>query len=267
MTHTPDLPLHPDQVKTAPYGTGEARKELLRGYYAAITAMDEGIGRIIDALTATGLPEQTVVLFTSDNGMNMGHHGIWGKGNGTFPLNLYDTSVKVPLIVQLPGGPRGQVSHELLSQYDFMPTICELAGLSIPAAPERPGRSFARHLRNPGLPTRDEVVVFDEYGPARMIRTQRFKYIHRYPYGPHEFYDLEQDPDETRNRYEEEACQAEIASLRARLADWFHRYSDPAADGSREGVTGKGQIDRAGIAARGRPNYAPPPGYARDDQV
>ena len=72
------------------------------GYYAAITAIDAGIGKILDYLDVHGLAEETVVIFTSDNGMNMGHHGIWGKGNGTYPPNMYDSSIKVPFLIRAP---------------------------------------------------------------------------------------------------------------------------------------------------------------------
>ena len=90
-------------------GTGEHRKELLRGYYAAITAMDHGVGRILDFLREKGELENTLIFFMADNGMNMGHHGIWGKGNGTFPFNMYDTSVKVPFLVSWPAAlPQGR---------------------------------------------------------------------------------------------------------------------------------------------------------------
>ena len=64
-----------------------------------------------------------------DNGMNTGHHGIWGKGNGTWPQNLFDTSVKVPCIISRPGHvPQNKVSSALLSQYDWLSTIVDYAG-------------------------------------------------------------------------------------------------------------------------------------------
>ena len=70
FTATPDLPVHPNQIPSAPYGTGEIRKSLLRGYYAAITAMDADVGRLLDRLETLGLHEDTIVMFMSDNGMN-----------------------------------------------------------------------------------------------------------------------------------------------------------------------------------------------------
>lgn len=60
-------------------------RECLIGYFAAVTAMDANIGRIMDKLEAGNLLDDTLIIFTSDNGFNCGHHGVWGKGNGTFP--------------------------------------------------------------------------------------------------------------------------------------------------------------------------------------
>ena len=95
---TQALPIHPWQANnTCPIGdTPEKRREYLTGYYAAISAMDAGVGKIMDWVAAHGLEEDTVLIFTSDNGMNLGQHGIWGKGNGTYPPNMYDSSVKDP---------------------------------------------------------------------------------------------------------------------------------------------------------------------------
>ena len=135
-----------------PHGQGERRKELLRGYYAAITAMDHQIGRLLDRLEELGLAEDTIVIFTSDNGMNLGQHGIWGKGNGTFPQNMYDSSVKVPFIASWPGHfAQGAVCSELFSHYDILPTLCDLCGLPVHTRQALPGRSFRRWLWEPDL--------------------------------------------------------------------------------------------------------------------
>ena len=231
----------------------DARREALTGYCAAVTAMDAAIGRILGKLDALGIRENTVVVFLADNGMNMGHHGICGKGNGTFPLNMYDTSVKIPFIISRPGSiPGNTVCDGLYSQYDFMPTILDYLGFEFDDSGKLPGRSFADVLRG-GKGTEDEhVTVFDEYGPTRMIRTGEWKYVHRYPYGPHELYDLAGDPGETKNLVDDESLRTIRDRLRGTLADWFVRFADPAVDGTKEAVTGKGQIDRAGTAGDGR---------------
>lgn len=253
----PDLPAHPWQMNSAPRGRGEKRRELLTGYYAAITGLDRGVGQILDWLEANHLRENTLVIFSSDKGMNMGHHGIWGKGNATFPQNMYDTSVKVPVIFSQPGTlPQGVVNQDLLSHYDLMPTLYDFLGFNQPENDNLPGRSFAPILRGQKLQEREHVVVFDEYGPVRMIRGRRWKYIHRYPYGPHELYDLENDPDETVNLVQNLGTIEIAAEMKARLDEWFLRYSDPRIDGLREAVYGKGQLALAGVWGNGHKAHA-----------
>lgn len=252
----PDEPAHLNQINSAPRGTGQRRRELLTGYYASITGLDRGLGRILERLDELSLRENTLVIFGGDNGMNMGHHGIWGKGNGTFPLNMYDTSVKVPFIMAWPGHlPWGRVDDHLLSHYDFFPTLLDYLGFPDPATQTLPGRSFAALLRGEPFEGHAAVVVFDEYGPVRMIRSQTHKYVHHYPYGPHEFYDLVQDPDERDNRAQDPACQRKIAELKASMDRFFLAYSDPDLDGARLDVTGKGQLRLAGIRSEGRPVF------------
>lgn len=265
---------HPWQINSAPRGTGERRRELLSGYYAAITGLDRGVGEILDKLEAMGVLENTLILFTSDNGMNMGHHGIWGKGNGTFPQNMYDTSVKVPMLIARPGSvPQGVVDDHLLSHYDIMPTLLDILRLDPPPSGELPGRSFAPLLRGEEMAAREHVVVCDEYGPVRMIRTRSWKYVHRYPYGPHELYDLVSDPGEERNLIDDPGQQERVVALKRDLEAWFVRYTDPALDGTKAPVTGKGQVDLAGVAGAGRHAfdadwwYIDEDGVRRDDKV
>ncbi len=100
------------------------------------------------------------------------------------------------------------------------------------------------------------VVVFDEYGPVRMIRSRTHKYIHRYPYGPNEFYDLLEDPDERTNLIQDPAVQDTIAEMKAALDHFFLTYADPDLDGSRLDVTGKGQLTLAGARSQGQPVFA-----------
>lgn len=241
-----------------PVETPEKRRAHLSGYYAAITAMDRNIGRLLDWLEGHGLRGNTLVFFTSDNGMNMGHHGVYGKGNATFPQNMFEESVKVPAIFSRPGHvPAGATCADLLSHYDFLPTLVDYLGLENPEADALPGTSFAPLLRGETPADREHVVIGDEYGPVRMIRTQSWKYIHRYPYGPHELYHLDEDPGETRNLAGDGDHAATEAHLRQALGDWFLRYTDPRRDGTREPVTGRGQLGRGGTEGDGRIQYAP----------
>jgi arylsulfatase A-like enzyme len=255
----PDEPPHPDFAAGAANverGKRERRDSLI-GYFAAVSAMDAAIGRVIDELKRQGLLESTLIVFMSDNGMNCGHHGIWGKGNGTRPQNMYDTSVKVPCIISQPGRiPAGVVNDDLLSGYDVYPTLIDYLGIDEKPAKPKPGRSFATALAGHRLPAGREVVVYDEYGPVRMVRTREWKYVHRHPDGPHELFDLRNDPGERRNLAGQAEHAARVADLRRRLTDWFSLYVDPARDGSGAGVTGCGQLGRVELSTPDHPMFA-----------
>ena len=254
----PDVPDHPNMTTGPVYGTANRRRNLI-GYGAALSAMDEQIGRILDKLEQDNLTENTLVIFAGDNGMSMGHHGIWGKGNGTFPFNMYDTAVKVPFLASLPGViPEGMVNDDLVSAYDVFPTILELTGIANEREQELPGRSFLDLLRGEQKSAEEQtVVVYDEYGPVRMIRTKEWKYVHRYPYGPHELYDLVNDPNEEKNLFAEKAYAEKIVEMRGHLEDWFALYVNPDRDGAKEGVTGGGQMCLAGRRANRPDVYGP----------
>ncbi|MDG2256246.1 MAG: sulfatase-like hydrolase/transferase [Opitutaceae bacterium] len=253
----PDQKVHPWQINSAPVGVGERRQENLQGYFAAVTAMDAGVGRLLERLDTLGLRDNTLIVFTSDNGMNMGHHGIWGKGNGTYPQNMYDSSVKVPFIVSHLGCvPQGKVESGLFSHYDFFPTLLDYLGMENPLANELPGRSFAALFEGKPLTGRENVVVFDEYGPVRMIRNRNFKYVHRFPEGPHEFFDLQVDPNEVTNVVDDPDYQGLVDEMRLDLENWFRNYVDPSVDGSTEPVTGNGQLDWVGKKSGDRQRYS-----------
>ncbi|POH72988.1 sulfatase-like hydrolase/transferase [Arthrobacter glacialis] len=226
-------------------GEPDVRAALV-GYFAAVSAMDAAIGRLMAHLDSLGIRESTLVIFSSDNGFNCGHHGVWGKGNGTFPQNMYDSSVKVPAIFHWPGRiAGGKVRAELLSAYDVAATILEIAGLDPAPFETGPGASFAPLLLTDGRPEAERragaVVVYDEYGPVRMIRTQDFKYVHRHPHGPHELYDLAADPGERVNLMLDAVAHPMRPALRSRMAGWFANHGVPDFDGAALPVAGAGQ--------------------------
>jgi len=227
----------------------DKRKQHLTGYFTAIEEMDRNIGRLLDWLEAQDLRSNTLVVFMSDNGMNMGHHGIYGKGNATWPQNMFDTSVKVPCLMSRPGHvPENQVNTDLLSQYDWLPTIMDYAGAAERVPDGLPGRSFTPLLAGQSGEARQSIFVFDEYGPVRMIRSQEWKLIWRYPAGAHELYNLAEDPEERVNLFIQPGYAERIRTLRRELDDWFANYVDPKLDGSKLPVTGYGQRDRATAA-------------------
>lgn len=274
----PDIPDHPDMTTGPVYHTGR-RRENLTGYFAAVSAMDEQIGRILQKTEEIGSRRETLLIFTADNGMSMGHHGVWGKGNGTFPMNMYDTAVKVPFLACWKGHiPPGSVSSELVSAYDVFPTLLELTGISWDGAGTLPGKSFAGQLlfgegreipgssdnataghglhgssgiaaaghglhgsSNNAAAGAPAVVVYDEYGPVRMIRSKEWKYIHRYPYGYHELYDLKNDPGEEHNLYGDPRYTGKAVEMRRRMEGWFEQYVRGERNGVLQAVTGAGQ--------------------------
>ena len=235
-------------------------RESLKGYFAAITAMDVNVGRILERLEHLGLRENTLIIFSSDNGYSCGHHGFWHKGNGTFPLNMYENSVKVPFIMSQPVRiPQARVTEAMVSQYDFMPALLDYLGLEIPEDSMRPGQSFLPALLGETNDAQEAVVIFDEYGPVRMIRTPEWKYVHRYPYGPHELYDLVNDPDERKNLEAEKSKQGLVKEMRQQLASWFSRYVLPERDGARFQVTGLGQAAKIESTFCGEGAFHPVP--------
>ena len=172
------------------------------------------------------------------------------RGQGERRLELlqgYDTSVKVPFLMSYPGHIHQEVTDtHLLSHCDFLPTRLDYLG--IPLQEESlPGKSFAPLLRGETFEENEHLRVFDEFDPVRLIRSQTWKYVHRYPYGPHELYDLLNDPGEMRNLIKEPAQRATAEALKGEVDAWLLKYVDPRLDSVRDPVTGKGQIDRAGV--------------------
>jgi arylsulfatase A-like enzyme len=236
----PQEAAHPD---LSPWLRGHlGNRESLKGYFAATTAMDIGVGRVLDKVEQLGLRDSTLIIFTSDNGYSCGHHGFWGKGNGTRPLNMYENSIKVPFVASQPGIiPHRRRTDAMMTQYDFLPTLLDYLDVPFVDDGSLPGCSYRSVWMGEESEARDEVVVYDEYGPVRMIRTHDWKYVHRYPYGPHELWDLVNDPGERRNLIDERQHAALVEEMRARMARWFERYVDPQRDGLRANVTGIGQ--------------------------
>ena len=229
-------------------------RQMLQGYFAAVTAMDQDVGRLLDRLEALGMRQNTLVVFASDNGFSCGHHGFWGKGNGTFPLNMYENSVTVPFLASHPGHvSEGVVQSGLYGACDFFPTLLQYLGLGEPDGGDRPGRSFSDLLRGATNDGGHEAVVVDgasrcaEYGASRMVRTESWKYVERGEALPGELYHLAEDPDEHHNLIDDTGARTSRNELHGVLTDWFSRHG---AGGDRDGrlwdVTGGGQLRPVG---------------------
>lgn len=248
----PWLRYHPDGYPTQ---RGEDLRAALQGYYGAITAMDEAIGRVLAVLKSRDLRSSTLVVFTSDNGFNCGHHGVWGKGNGTYPQNMYESSVTVPAIFSQPGRVvSDQVIRTPATAYDLAPTIVDWVGHAEITFDSSPGRSLAPLLAGTGDGEQPPVVVVDEYGPTRMIRDGDWKLVRYGPAAAPSLFDLDRDPQE---RTDVASRHPDIvARLTQSLESWFATYAHPDHDGDRPDVAGFGQL--APLESDRRPSFAEP---------
>jgi arylsulfatase A-like enzyme len=173
-------------------------RQHLADYYALIAYVDEQVGRVLDALDESGHADNTLVVFFADHGLAVGQHGLMGK------QNLYDHSLRVPLIFRGPGVPQNQQAHTLCALADIFPTLCELTGHPIPPTVE--GRSLAPALRDPSASIRD-VLKFRYKHLQRAVRQGDFKRIDYSVGGTSttQLFNLAEDPFETRNLAEDPA--------------------------------------------------------------
>ena len=226
----PDPPAHPWQ--NPGLKSHHANRASKLAYSALITGVDRNVGRIVRKLEEMGVREDTLVIFTADQGWNAGQHGVWGKGNGTVPFNMYEESIRVPLIWNHPRRIRsGQVLPPMVSSYDFFPTILDYLGLSASPDPKRVGRSYAAFLRG-GKPRWQNRLYF-EYAYVRAVRTENLKYVERTKEWPAELYDLEADPGETRNLIDDPGYRKQRMALHTELSGWFDRTGAPPIEGWR----------------------------------
>jgi arylsulfatase A-like enzyme len=215
------------------FPTRDNPREALAQYYAAVTQIDEAVGELVDELDAQGLRQDTLVVYTSDHGLCCGHHGIWGKGNGTLPLNMVEESIRVPLLFNQPGRLYGsQRRAEFVDHLDLFQTLAEAAGIALPQR-NYPGRSYLGLLDNTAAYPEWRREQVCEYGPLRMIRTEHYKLLLRHPDGQHELFDLEADPRENVNLYREPGHELIIARLTAKVENYFGRYEDERKSGLR----------------------------------
>jgi uncharacterized sulfatase len=221
-------------------------KRWTKEYYGSVHAADRNLGRLLAKLDELGLAKTTVVLFTSDHGYNIGHHGLHTKGNGywiaggvrgpTRP-NMFDTSLRVPLLLRGPGIKAGTEIDEMVVQIDTFASLPALLGVPLPPGTKHEGRDFSPLLRGERVVWRD--AIFGQYdlhngGLAymRMIRTTRWKLVrYHYASGLDEMYDLEADPDEAQNLYGQAKHRAVRDELQERLTAWQKSIDDPVLRG------------------------------------
>jgi len=178
-------------------------RDSLANYYAAVTMIDEQVGRLIDELENLEMKENTLILYMSDHGHNNGAHGLACKGNNTIPQNFIEESIRIPCIASWPGYlPEGKVVDQCIDHCDTFATVMELAQTSADDSIPRSGQNW--WLLATGDDPDWREFQFCEYANARMVSDGRHKLIRRYP-GPSghfidQFFDLQEDPRETENR-------------------------------------------------------------------
>ncbi len=204
-------------------------------YLGTVAAVDEGVGRVLDYLEESGLDENTIIVYTSDQGFYLGEHGWFDK------RFMYEESLRTPLLIQYPGHIRpGSKITAPVQNVDYAPTFLDFAG--VPIEPSIQGRSL-RQVAAGAVPAdwrKDIYYHYYEYPGFHSVRAHygirgdRYKLIRFYgDIDSWEFYDLKTDPDEMHNRISDPAAQPIIADLKRRLVALRAKYQDhdgPAVD-------------------------------------
>jgi choline-sulfatase len=229
-------------------------KQPMREYLASVADIDRTLGRLLQAIDDTGLRDRTVVIFTSDQGYNVGQHGVWHKGNATWVTramrgkkadspdrwrpNIFDTSLQVPAMIRWPGRIKpGTTITQTISGLDFYPTLCAMAGATLPKGQIIRGRNFVPLLRGETVDWDNDLYA--EYSQhhyttadLRMWRTPQYKLVRDFRNrGRDELYDLVRDPGESTNLIAstDSKVQQTRSGLEARLLAKMREIKDPLA--------------------------------------
>ncbi|HEX4260881.1 MAG TPA: sulfatase-like hydrolase/transferase [Acetobacteraceae bacterium] len=231
-------------------------RRAIAAYLGMVTFLDQNVGKLLATLAETGLGAQTRVIYTSDHGDNLGTRGLWGKST------MYEESAGVPMMMAGPGIPAGVVCREPVSLVDCFPTILDFAGVA-PHSADRdlPGRSLRDVVRGAARPP----TMFCEYHAvgaataAFMIRKGAFKYVH-YVGMPPQLFDLDADPQETRDLGTDPGYRGLVAECEAEL----RRIVDPDAADAQARADQRARIaafgGRDALLKRGSFGYSPVPG-------
>jgi uncharacterized sulfatase len=221
-------------------------KQLTRDYYASVHSVDRNLGRLLAMLDELGLRESTIIVFTSDHGYMIGHHGLWHKGNATWLVegrekerrpNMFDHALQVPLLIRWPGVVKGgsQVK-QMVSNIDTFASVLGMLHVDRPKGYKQEGMDFSGLLRPGGEKLAWRNAVFAQYDPhngldaqMRSIRTERWHLVRQYKKTgqPDELFDLQDDPEELRNLYDDAKREKVRAQLQGRLTEWMRSVDDP----------------------------------------
>ncbi|WP_244525789.1 sulfatase family protein [Sphingobacterium wenxiniae] len=206
----------------------------MQDYLGTVAAVDDGVGRLLDFLKENELDENTIVMYTSDQGFYLGEHGWYDK------RFMYEESLRTPLLVRYPAEIKsGQTSDALVQNLDFAPTLLDYAGVEIPQ--DMQGESFRNLVNGKEKKWRDAVYyTYYEYPSIHTvkrhygIRTDRYKLMHfYYDVDEWELYDLEKDPKELNNVYNHPDYAQVRADMHKKLADTRQQYGDSEANDKR----------------------------------
>jgi arylsulfatase A-like enzyme len=217
--------------KSKPEGTELVRwkyQRYMQDYLGCIAGVDENVGRILDYLNQSGLADNTLVVYTSDQGFYLGEHGWFDK------RFMYEESLRMPLLMRFPGQIQdGKTDDHLVTNLDFAPTFLEMSDIIIPE--EMQGISLASLIKSePVHKWRDAIYYhYYEYPSVHMvkrhygIRTQRYKLMHfYYDIDAWELYDLKKDPQELNNVYHDPSYSEITAELKTKLKSMQNQYQD-----------------------------------------
>lgn len=197
--------------------TPDGVRQHLADYYAAIAFLDAQVGRILDALRASGQYENTIIVFSSDHGLAIGSHGLMGK------QNLYDHSMHAPLLFAGPGVPRGRRTDALCYLLDIFPTLGELAGVAAPEGNE--GKSLLSVFTGKQKHIRDSI--FTAYRDVqRAVRDERWKLIVYPRINTVQLFDLKNDPAEMKDLAADSRHKGEVERLMQQLQVWQKQVGD-----------------------------------------
>ncbi|TWU09822.1 sulfatase [Allorhodopirellula heiligendammensis] len=180
------------------------QKRMWAAYYAAITFMDDQVGRILDEVERLGLHENTAVVFTSDHGYHLGDHTFWQKSN------VHEEVIRVPLIISAPGYQPGR-TDSIAELVDLYPTLSELVGVDVPADVQ--GLSLVPILKDPTAQLKEGALSFSN---GHSWRTNDWAYM-RYNDGSEELYDMQHDPEQITNLAGDQEHEMVLERLRTEL--------------------------------------------------
>lgn len=201
-------------------------RRYMEDYLRSIVSVDESVGQLLDYLKENDLDENTIVVYTSDQGFFLGEHGLFDK------RFMYEEAMRTPLLIRYPKEIKeNSKTEKLIQNLDIAPTLLDLAGIAIPG--DMQGESLRRIWRSDNPEWRQAIYYhYYEKGfgatPHYGVRTDRHKLIHFYDVvDSWEFYDLNTDPNEMVNLYTDPQNQQTIKELKGKLIELQKKYLDP----------------------------------------